>query len=340
MVGPALANALAADRAGFNARFALARRRLPGLDGRALLAFLAAVVDPVAEAVARVRPERVGHFVQAAFDAALELVGQRLAGPGARERVQEEGWLRILPAAAPLLAEHPGSLVSAVGNALHRLSATPGARPGDWSAAMASAAPLCPDLATLLRFGQVASWRAGLAHYRASALAGAGALPESLALAALGAGPGWDWPRLRQRLAADPWFDPAARAPDSADARGPLRLAARIGAFRGFGGLFAEPPGVAVVAGDLIVSSGADRWVLYADAFGAALHRTRADGGTPAPGRGRLSQELVADGCSVLRGKERLDLPELGRFAGIAVTPHTLALTSPLSHAVFLVSLT
>ena len=340
MVGPALANALAADRAGFNARFALARRRLPGLDGNAFLSFLASVVDPVAEAVARVRPERVGHVVRSAYDAALELAGQRLAGPGARERVQEEGWLRILPAAAPLLAEHPGRLVSAVGNALHQLSATPGARPGDWSAAVASAAPRCPDLATLLRFGQVAAWRAGLAHYRASALAAVGVLSVLLALAALGAGPGWDWPRLRLRLAADPWFDPGAYAPDSADARGPLRLAVRVGAFRGFGGLFAEPPGVAVVAGELIVSSGADRWALYADSFGAALHRTGAGGAAPGPGRGRLSQELVVDGCSVLRGPERLDLPELGRFASAAVTPHTLALTSPLTHAVILVSLT
>src|SRR5438128_1194244 len=80
--------------------------------------------------------------------------------------------------------------------------------------------------------------RAGEAHFRAGALAAADALPPALALAAVRA-PGGDWPELRRRLAAAPWFDPSKPVASG------LRVVAHAGAFRGFGGLFVEPPVVA-----------------------------------------------------------------------------------------------
>src|SRR2546423_1862172 len=81
-------------------------------------------------------------------------------------------------------------------------------------------------------------WRAGLAHYRAGALAVCAQLPPALARAALGLPPdariGLE--DLIARLMADPWLEPATLA-GPAHAR-ELRIVARAGAFRGFGGLF------------------------------------------------------------------------------------------------------
>ena len=81
-VSETLAAVLRSERVAFNIRFAETRHRLPGLDGEAFSDFLRQHIDPLAQAVARHRPERVPEVVHAAYDLGLELVGRRLAGPG------------------------------------------------------------------------------------------------------------------------------------------------------------------------------------------------------------------------------------------------------------------
>src|SRR6185295_3137742 len=97
MVSTALASILRSGRAEFNSRFVAARRLHPELEPGAFTEFLATAVDTLAQAVAKVRAERLGEVVLAAYDAGLELVGQKLAGPKARVTGIEEAWHRILP---------------------------------------------------------------------------------------------------------------------------------------------------------------------------------------------------------------------------------------------------
>ena len=179
----------------------------------------------------------------------------------------------MLPAVAPLVAGAPDRILGAVSNALHNLATTPGARPEDWLTALERLGPECKDPDTLLRLGQVAGWKAGLAHFRASALAAADALPNSLALAAVGAPASGEWSEVRKRLLADPWFDPATPAVATAQTKR-LRVMTQAGAFRGFGGLFPEPPRVAGTGDHFLVRSGEECWLLTADLFGATFHRS------------------------------------------------------------------
>ena len=136
MPSPALISILRSGRADFNSRFAAARRIHPELEPGAFAEFLGTSVDELVLAVEKVRADRLGEVTMAAYDAALELVGQKLAGPGARIASIEEGWRRILPKAASVVATSPGRLIPAVCNAVHQLASTPGARPTQWIEAM------------------------------------------------------------------------------------------------------------------------------------------------------------------------------------------------------------
>jgi len=131
MISDALASVLRAGRHDFNARFAAARQRFPSLNGEMFGLVLREMVDPAVAAVAALRPECVAETVSTAYDVALELAGQNLAGPATRSMAIAEGWHRLLPAAAQHLAEAPARVLAAVSNALHHLATTPGARPAE-----------------------------------------------------------------------------------------------------------------------------------------------------------------------------------------------------------------
>jgi hypothetical protein len=320
----AFADFLRAHRGELNARFAMARRRLPALDGSAFGAFLLSAVGPLVEAVPERERSTVAH---AAYDVALELCGQRLAGAGARDGRVGEAWGAMLVPAAARIGEQPEAVLGAAANALVQLASEPAARPQAWAEVMAEVAARASSLDEWLIAGQVAAWRAGLAHYRASALDAADRLPPPLALFLVGAPAGADWSKVRARLRADPWHLPGEPA------SGP-RVVARVGGFRGFGGLFAVPPSVAGGGDRFLVASEEDAWVLFADAFGATFHRAgeedrRAAAAAPPRWRGRRVE--VAG--------QSIDVPVRGEVTSAAIAASTLAVTSSQSHVLILVAL-
>jgi hypothetical protein len=335
MVGSALASILRSGRADFNARFAAARRLHPELEPVAFAEFLRTTVNDLAQAVEPVRADRLGEVTMAAYDAALELVGQRLSGPGGRLPLIEEGWRRILPNAAALVASAPGRVIPAVCNAVHQLASTLGARPAEWIAMMEKLGPQCPDVEVFLRLGQVAAWRAGLAHLRAGAITAARELPEALALSVLGARPGASWTWTQEQLLASPWFDPSNEPGNSSI----FRVAAHVGAFKGFGGLFNEPPLIVSAAEHFLVESDGDCWLLTADAWGATFHRASIQDFERAKANCRLPSNVQVKGSRVQVDGNRFELPELGEFTSAAANPTTLALTSPLTHSITLAAL-
>jgi hypothetical protein len=335
MPSPALISILRSGRADFNARFAAARRIHPDLEPGAFAEFLGTTVDELALAVEKVRADRLGEVTMAAYDAGLELVGQKLAGRGSRIPSIEEGWRRILPKAASVVATAPGRLIPALCNAVHQLASTPGARPAQWIEAMESLAPQCEDTEAFLRLGQICAWRAGLAHFRSGSIAAADAMPEPLTLAALGAKSGSSWVNVRERLLANPWFDPGVE-PNNSSA---LRAVAQAGSFKGFGGLFIEPPQVVSSGERFLARSDSECWLLTADVFGATFHRASIKEYEAAKGDCRLPSGLQITGSRVLFQGKRFEFPELGEFTSAAANATTLALTSGLTHAIVLVAL-
>jgi hypothetical protein len=109
-----------------------------------------------------------------------------------------------------------------------------------------------------------------------------------------------------------------------------------VGAFRGFGGLFLAPPSVACPGGQFVVSDGDDHWLLFADRFGASFQRAAS----PPSGKPKMSQpyfQLSLEG-QLSKGKLHATFPELERSQSSAANETTLAVTTPLSHAVYLLA--
>ena len=335
-LGAPLTAVLKAARSELNARFAAARSTYPDLDSDAFAEFVRGAVDPLVSAVAPVRPERATDVAHVAYDMGLELVGQKLVGRPARTPVVGDAWRRVLPQLATLVAAEPEKLIAAVSNAAHQLSTTPGARPSAWIDSMTTLAGQCADSRLVLTLGALVAWRCGMAHLRDSALAAAGTLPESLVLSALGA-PGMRWPDVRDRLLADPWFDPAnPQAPSNT-----ARVVSRAGAFRGFGGLFLAPPIVAMANEQLFARSGDACWLVKADAFGATFHRATTQEFDHANAHSRtLPPGVSLRGTTLIVGGARTELGNaVHEVTSACANRTTLALTAPFTHAIVLVAL-
>jgi hypothetical protein len=329
-VSAALADALASNRTHFNARVAETRQRHPSFDSAAFVAFVRSSVDGVAQSVAAVALERTAAVVNAAYDVALELVAQGLAGPGARSTVVEQAWTLVAPRCAQLVALQPFEVLGALSNAALYVAAVAGARPRDWLEDMARLAGHAQSFQQLLVLGQVAAWRAGLAQFREGALQAADTLPPPLALLAFGADAATDpteWPRVRDAHRADPWWCVSAAR------RGALRQGMEVGQFSGLGGAFAQPPRVHAAGSGFVVRS-ADRFsLLMADAYGAVLLPSSADEfeyhSVPLhpPNATLQGTQLLTSGRHI-----DLDLPADG--LAFAENEHSIALTSPYSHAI------
>lgn len=337
MISDILASVLRSGRSDFNARFSAARQLFPGLDSAAFTVVLQDLVDPAVCAVAAIDPDSAAETASAAYDVALEIAGQNLAGTGVHSMVITEGWRRLLPAAARHLAEEPRRILSAVSNALYHLATTPGSRPDLWIHDLSRLVEECAGVDQFLTLGKVAAWRAGLAHYRTQALALLDKLPEKLALALLESPATHSWIEIRTRLGRDPWFDPAK--PDEGQGER-LRPVLRCGAFRGFGGLFIEPPRVSINNDTFLVQSGHECWMLTADCFGATFHHCDPALFILSSGHNMLPPEMQISGSSIRMNGYALDFGLMGEISSAAATAETLALTSSLTHTVTLVAIT
>jgi hypothetical protein len=331
MISEPVASILRSGRDQYNARFAIARRRWPELDPQSFTFFFESFVAPIVAIAEVTRPGCAVAATEAAYDVALELVGQRLAGSNPRHSAIHALWAQAIGPLAPLWARDPARLLPALNNAAHQLATTSGARAAEWITELARLGRQCTTPDDLLRLGQVLAWRCGLAHFRIGALATADALPETLALAATGAPAHARWGDVRARFAADPWWDPRGRA--EAAATRPT-LTALVGDFRGFDGLFLAPPLVAASQGHLLVRSGDEVWLLTADVFGATLHRATA--GEAAAFAVDASRKQDAALATISR---QPDLAAFGSVTSSAVLGRTLALTGSLTHRVALAAL-
>lgn len=342
------AHILESNRARFNAKFAEARHVKSTLKAEAFKHHLQFTLAPVVEAVYQHSSDTANTVADALYDLSLDLVGQELLGPDSRYPVLVEGWQTLLPRVPRFVGESPRAFVGAITNALYNLSATPGARPHEWLEMMSRAVNLCPEAATFLKVGQVAAWRAGLAHYRSEALALATQLANTsprlvrlaLNLPTANTKTAPLITTLLARLIADPWHRPESPPnPQSCEAinHPQLQIVARVGAFRGFGGLLVAPPLVFSAGEHFIVTDGHGSWLLTADCFGATWHRTPAQ---PVEGKQTAPFAINRKGEVSVNNKPPVHFPEFADASSWAANPTTLAVTTTLSHAVYLVAVT
>jgi len=329
----ALAGALERGRERFNAKFAEVRAAGRRVDARELRTHLAEVVAPIVESVSVFAPEKVDSTTVALFDLSLELLSRELLGRGGPI---DQAWRRLLPRVPGAIASAPRRVIGAMSNAIHNLTQTQGTRPDFWLDEMTASGSLFRTGDEILSVGQVIAWRSGMAHLRRTALDVVASLRPELATAALGVDYQADVHAIVERLLTDPWADPVAVAQRSLT-HPELRIRARVGAFRGFGGIFHTPPTVVLVDGQFLVGDDESTWVLWVDRFGATFTRT----GLVEPGKEIYDPDpelRLTDSGTVHAGGNMVRLEELAGASSWASDGDTLVVTLPYSHAVRVVS--
>lgn len=264
LVEGVMADALEARRDRYNAIVAAVRQGRPQFDTTTLADQLRGPVAVVVEACEAEVPGSGASVLAAVFEPVVELVRQRRLGGGSHDPM-----LARLPELAAPLADSPREVFASLANATFHLQRA--AIPVEPWLQRVVRASRAGDVETLLRTGQVAAWAMGLAHYRSSALAIAALLPGDALAAAFDLPSDLDVGATVTALGHDRWIRPDGTRVSS-DA-----VVHAVGRFRGFGGAFLAPPVVAVDHDHLVVTSGADAWLLHADAFGATLTRTELE---------------------------------------------------------------
>jgi len=110
-----------------------------------------------------------------------------------------------------------------------------------------------------------------------------------------------------------------------------------FGSFTGFGGDFGTPPQVRATQDGFAVRSAGRHYLLVADAYGAVLHGATAQEFELA--QAGMPADVRVEGSSVHIGARRIDLDVPAGDIAIAANAHTLAITSPWTHAIRLLPL-
>jgi hypothetical protein len=327
LTGP-LADVLRRGRGAFNAKFMAASTADTPIAPEGFQHHLVITLDPIVRSVSAEFAERTEAVAVALFDLSLELFTRNLLGPAAKYPDIDSAWRDLLPRMPRLMAREPAQVAGAVTNALYNLSRTPGARPEQWIAKMSGVATACQNTSELLACGSVLAWRCGMPQYRRSALDKARLLPPLLTTKVLDLLSGTAPEQLAEvigRLQLNPWILPEVALTRRATP-GELKRVAKAGAFRGFAGPFLAPPTVARVNGELVASDGTATWRLHADIYNSLLLRCE-------PGPADSNDDAQT------RWREQIPrFPELANATSIAALEHTVAVTIPTSHHLFLLS--
>lgn len=327
--GP-LAEALARDRERYNSLFAYRSRTGRAIDPAAFAAHVCGPLDSAVRAAAPAAGDRIGEVVEALYMVSLDLFSHGCLGPSARTPATELVWETLFPRIGGVLAAAPQRAAAEVFNAVYNIASVDNPAAWRWVEKMAETGSACGSADVFLAAGQVTAWTCGMAHYRESALVKWDGLPDPVKRAVLGlpADDGRSIEEIHRRL-RDPWWDP--RRPESDPAPG-LAVAACAGGFRGFGRLFVTPPVVCVCDGVIFAADSEGCWTLHADVFGATFRRF----GPNMPGDGTTDcGPFEFDGGTLKLGADTVAAPEFRQRSSAAGTEHTLAVTLPHSHYVY-----
>lgn len=336
MISGTFAEILKENRSSLNLKFAEARGIQPSLDGEVFSDLLRQEVTPIVDTMDRHQPMATKQVALVLYDLTLKLLSKDFIGPNSRFPVILQGWRELLPRIPQHLSADPRTVIGAITNALYNFSLEPSARHQEWLEIMRQLAPLDVDAKVFLQAGQVAAWRAGFSHFREGALNLCLNLPRPVLNIALGlpdTSASLSMEDIVKRLAADPWLHPSSLG-NTADSPRRLEIVKRAGAFRGFGGLFRQPPLVMSAGDHFIVRDGDASWLLVPDIFGVTFHRVDDEPEKALPSPFKIDQR-----GRVTCNNQAASFPELADHTSMVANAHTLAVTSSLSFSIFLIAL-
>ncbi len=326
------------NREALNHRYLQRRAQGARLEDSNWLFHLRQRILPIVDAVAVILPEGCTRTLNDLYDVSLDLfaVGHFSESTGLLPRALSQLWELTLPRLAKQLARDPRRVSGSLSNAVLSIAQSHPESVDRWLNTLNRAGTLANTVDQLLQIGQVAAWTAGYPEYRTAAVKLAQSLPVEISRtlfqfpASLSDN---DVSELLGRCLVDPW---AYRLENSMSPPAIVRVGS-CGAFRGFGGVFLEPPRVFLSERQLMATDNHSVWQVVADCFGNSFHRVE----TTAEIAGRKPAKSVPQVDTygtVSWSKHSLSCPDLANSTSQAFDGQTLAVTLRNSFHLFLIA--
>ena len=336
------ADALKKHRVQFNEAFHQQSHLAGGVDGAAFLQHLHDCVDPIVASVAEVMPECADQTAIQLYNLSLDLFAQRVLGQSGSDIVGDT-WHGLIPLLPGIVARDSAHVVGTVSNVALNMARQPCADESVWLDKMIELAPAIESKSILLEICLVLAWRYGMVQYREPAIEAASAWDEKLVQAVLKLPEGLSTDQIGEllgNLRANCWSDLESQPwEEKVDSRR-IEIVAKVGAFRGFDGQFVQPPKVGSVDGSIVASDTESNWQVFADRYGAMLHRISPGIVEEKPLLGEeIQKAFVGEGGVVSWNGLQQSFPELVSASSWAATEETLAVTLADSHHVYLLAI-
>lgn len=326
------------NREALNHRYLQRRAQGAKLEDDSWLVHLRQRVLPIVEAVAAILPEGCNRTLNDLYDVSLDLfaVGHFSESTGILPRALSQLWEFTLPRLATQLARDPRRVSGSLSNAVLSIAQSHPESVDRWLNALNRAGPIARTVDQLLHIGQIAAWSAGYPEYRTAAVKLAQSMPVEIVRSIC------QLPQslndsgvsdLLGRWLVDPW---ANRLETTVNSPTIVRVG-NCGAFRGFGGVFLEPPRVYLSGQRLMATDNHSVWQVIADNFGQSFHRvdTTADVSRRKPAKS--VPQIDALGL-VSWHSHTLPCPDLANSTSQAFDGKTLAVTLRNSFHLFLIA--
>jgi hypothetical protein len=304
------------------------------LNSAALTRVILENLDPLFANIESKPPEQLDIMIEALFSLACELIGKDLLGEKSHLPLINRLFGEMLPQLLHILPEDP-SLAGRLCNAIYKMEQS-NANAAAWLDKMLQGSKFCQKPAELLALGQVLAWRFGMAHYRISASEIWRQMPKALAAFSFDLS-------LREyqalsgnldEILANPWCPISSACLNSEAAS--LALVGTVGGFIGFRGFFISPPEVTCAAGQLYAFDSQMCYSLHADCYGVTLRRF---GNDIPENAGQKGDNLAIDTQGkVHKHGASAQFTQLASCLSQACDGHTLAVTMPYSHKIYLIA--
>lgn len=325
------------NREALNHRYLQRRAQGAKLEDSSWLFHLRQRILPIVEAVATVLPEGCNRTLNDLYDVSLDLfaVGHFSESTGILARALSQLWEFTLPRLAKQLARDPRRVSGSLSNAVLSIAQSHPESVDRWLTTLNRAGPLANTVDQLLQIGQVAAWSAGYPEYRTAAVKLAQSLTVETVRSIFQCPASISDPEFTELLGR--WLvDPWASAETTVNSP-TIVCVGCCGAFRGFGGVFLEPPRVFLAGQQLMATDNHSVWQVVADCFGQSFHRvdTTADLSRRKPAKS--VPQIDALGL-VSWHHHSLSCPDLANSTSQAFDGKTLAVTLRNSFHLFLIA--
>lgn len=339
---PILIELLKENRDNLNSLFNFYKLTFPSLEKDVVFFYLSFVIEPFFDRYKIKDKSELSSLLLTLYERILELIGKNYLGNSGRYPFFENNFIRLIENGDDRIFENPDFYISSVANAIFNIGSTDVFILDKWISSFLKLIPKAKTNKELFEAGKVASWLFGMSQYRSISLLIIRSLSIELLEIILGNSNirNINRDKFISRLESDPWIKPENAMKENT-ANKKIQITKASG-FTGFGGHFISPPKVEYLEGDFIVSDTKNKYVLFADAFGYNLQKISEETYNTLKRERKANNSFIikisSDG-KLQNGNEVIHYLPLTNYSSIAGDEHTVCISSPYFHSIFIIGL-